>query len=112
MTNEAKLNRTLDAKKSRPKKTKIASLDKRKARAGWFFVLPFIIGFVLVYLPILFESIRSTVLVITYTRNGPVETFVGWENYREALFVDPDFVQTLVSGLKQLCFDIPAILIF
>ena len=29
-----------------------ASLDAKKARAGWIFVLPFIIGFVLIYLPI------------------------------------------------------------
>ena len=36
---------------TRPKKKKIASLDRRKARSGWFFVLPFIIGFVIIYLP-------------------------------------------------------------
>ena len=33
-----------------PKKRrkKIASLDRRKARAGWLFVLPFVLGFVLI----------------------------------------------------------------
>ena len=36
------------------KKRKIASLDRKKARAGWFFVLPFLIGFVCLYLPLLF----------------------------------------------------------
>ena len=44
-------------KKATPKKKKIASLDKRKARAGWFFVAPFLIGFILLYLPIVVESI-------------------------------------------------------
>ena len=51
MTNEVKL--------SAPKRRKkIASLDRRKARAGWFFVLPFLIGFVLIYLPMVWQSIN------------------------------------------------------
>ena len=44
MTNDMKLSQTISASGARPKKRKIASLDRRKARAGWFFVLPFIIG--------------------------------------------------------------------
>ena len=53
MTNQAKLP---DLQAPR-KKRKIASLDRRKARAGWLFVLPFIIGFVVLYIPIIYESI-------------------------------------------------------
>ena len=34
-----------------------ASLEKRKARAGYIFVLPFILGFILIYMPILIDSI-------------------------------------------------------
>ena len=40
------------------KKKKNASLDKRKARGGWLFVLPFVLGFVLIYLPIVADSIK------------------------------------------------------
>jgi ABC-type sugar transport system permease subunit len=43
---------------------------------------------------------------------GSITDFVGWENYREALFVNPDFVKTLISGIKELAFDIPAIILF
>ena len=39
-----------------PKK-KRASLNARKARQGYFFVAPFIIGVVLIYIPILLDSI-------------------------------------------------------
>ena len=46
MTNEAKMQQTVSAPKT--KKRKIASLDRKKARAGWIFVLPFIIGFLLI----------------------------------------------------------------
>ncbi|MBQ7346729.1 MAG: sugar ABC transporter permease [Clostridia bacterium] len=99
----------------KPKRKKIASLDRRKARAGWFFVLPFIIGFILIYLPMVYESILlsfHTIDIAGSSGAGYALEYVGWKNYSDALFVDPDFVQTLVTGLSQLAFDIPAILIF
>ena len=109
MTNDVEM------KKSAPKKRKkIASLDRRKARAGWFFILPFLIGFVLVYLPMIFQSIQlsfSTMLV-GGTDTSLKLTWVGIQNYQEALFVDAKFVQTLLSGLGNLAFEVPAILIF
>lgn len=111
MTNEAKLNSTVSAAK--PKKRKIASLDKRKARAGWVFVLPFIIGFAIVYLPIIVNSIRlSFYNMQIVTGGGYVLKWVGLENYEYALFKDPSFAQTLVTGMKELAFDVPAILLF
>ena len=109
MTNELKLSQTISANGARPKKRKIASLDRRKARAGWIFVLPFIIGFAVVYIPMLFDSIK---LSFCELEKGVTPVWVGWENYEYALFTNPNFVQTLISGLKQLIFDIPAILIF
>ncbi|MGM9681624.1 MAG: carbohydrate ABC transporter permease, partial [Eubacteriales bacterium] len=98
--------------KAAPKKQKtrkVASLDKKKARAGWFFIAPFLIGFVLIYLPVIFNSIQSSFFSI---RQGRLNQFIGLENYSYALFTDTSFVTTLVSGLKQLVIDIPAIVIF
>lgn len=101
------------AKTAPQKKRKIASLDRRKARAGWFFVLPFVVGFALIYLPIVIDSIAISFSYITPLQGGGMElNFVGFENYRNALFVDPNYVQTLITGLKNLAFDIPAIIIF
>ena len=51
-------NAVKTTKKSAPKKKKIASLDARKARSGWLFVLPFALAFVIIYIPIIFDSIR------------------------------------------------------
>ncbi|MBO5510769.1 MAG: sugar ABC transporter permease [Clostridia bacterium] len=111
MTNEAKLQQTVSAPKT--KKRKVASLDKKKARAGWVFVLPFVIGFLLVYLPIIWNSIfMSFHSLHIVTGGGYTLEFVGLENYSDALFEDPLFVQTLITGLKELAFDVPAILIF
>ena len=71
MTNSVEMKKSV-------KKKKIASLDKRKARAGWIFVLPFIIGFVLIYLPILIESIGTSMTYRDKVEGKWVETFVGF----------------------------------
>ena len=107
---------TKDIKVKAPKKRKIASLERKKARAGWLFVLPFVIGFVLIYLPIIFDSIRFTFYemknVPNYLGGGISLDPVGFENYYDALFKDPDFAQVLLGGLQNMVFEIPMILIF
>lgn len=114
MTNEMKLNTTVSEQKLKaPKKRGSASLDKRKARSGYFFVLPFLIGFIAIYLPMIWDSIVYSFSHVTIVAGeGSVTEFVGWENYNEALFVNPDFIKTLVTGIKELAFDIPAIILF
>lgn len=100
-------------KEKAPKKRKIASLDKRKARVGWLFVLPFILGFVCIYLPIIKDSIWFTFNNLHIIPTGGFELeFSRLDNYKDALFDDPKFVQTLVSGIGELVIDIPAILLF
>ena len=109
MNSELKLNSVPAAKKRK----RGASLDKRKARAGWMFVMPFVLSFIIIYLPIIIDSIKYSFNKIKIGQGGGYTLeFVGWENYQEALFVDPQFVQTLTSGIQQLIFDIPAIVIF
>ena len=108
MTNTANVTNAAPKKRRRA-----ASLDRRKARAGWVFVLPFVLGFVIIYLPIIFNSIRLSFFELESIPGGALaETFVGFANYNEALFVNPDFVSTLIAGLGRLAFDIPAIVIF
>ncbi len=95
------------------KRKRGASLDVKKARAGWLFVLPFILGFVLIYLPIIFDSIKYSFHEVDLLMGGGYKlTWVGFKNYSDALFVDTSYVQTLVSGLKQLVLDIPSIVLF
>ena len=108
MTNDVKLSA---APKKRRKK--IASLDRRKARAGWFFVLPFLIGFALIYLPMVWQSIQISFSVTNFLNDGGSKiVWVGFQNYKDALTVDPEFTQILLKGLGNLVIDIPSILIF
>ena len=108
MTSEVKLQ-DKSRRNAAPKKKKIASLDKRKARAGWWFVLPFIIGFVCIYLPIIFNSLKDTFYLVEDIRLDPKP--VGFRNYQTAL-TEHAFFETLLPGLGEMIFDIPAILLF
>ena len=96
-------------------KRKSISLDRKKARAGWVFVLPFVIGFVLIYVPMIAESLIYTFTDVTATslKDGIFSIkAVGFANYQEVLFNHTDFVERLVTGTTQLIIDIPAIIIF
>ena len=107
---------TNDVKLSAPKRRrKIASLDRRKARAGWFFVLPFLIGFVLIYLPMVWQSLQiSFSKIVIGGASGTYDMVpVGFKNYVDAFLDEVGFAQVLVEeGLPSLAIDIPAILIF
>lgn len=114
------MNKNIEVKKQKlkidaPKKKKKrgSALDSKKARAGWIFVLPFVIGFLLIYLPIIFDSIRFSFNNIKLVIGGGYQLeFVGFSNYVQAITADASFVTTLASGLKQLVLDIPCIVIF
>ena len=98
-----------------PKRRK-RSLDARRARAGYLFTLPFILGILLVYMPILLDSIWFS---FNQEVPGPIVDgmptyvieFVGLDFYKEA-FETPDFVTALLAGLQQLVLEVPAVIIF
>ena len=107
MTQEIKVKPT--------KKRKIASLEKKKARAGWIFVLPFVIGFLLLYLPMIYRSISTSLLFREKIDGVFVYHFAGWESYFKALTASVegvDFLEILITGITDMILDIPMILLF
>ena len=103
----------IETKAKAPRRRKIVSLDRRKARMGWLFVLPFLIGFVLVYLPILIDSFKIAFAgSVTKGEYGDVYGSFGFKNFKYALVVDPNFVRILISGIGRLALEVPAILLF
>ena len=107
------MNKTVNAlpKKKLPRRR--ASLNARKARAGWLFVLPFVLGVVFLYLPIILDSICYSFYEIKTVIGGGYQLeFKGFEYYEEALIKNTSFTTTLLSGIEQLIVDTPMILIF
>ncbi|MBQ9132595.1 MAG: sugar ABC transporter permease [Clostridia bacterium] len=88
------------------------SLARTKARSGWVFIAPFLIGFLLIYLPMIVESIQFSFHKIKIQGGGYQLLPVGWDNYKYALFEDTSFVKTLAGSIGQLIFNVPAIVVF
>ncbi|MBQ4071983.1 MAG: sugar ABC transporter permease [Clostridia bacterium] len=91
-----------------------SSLDARRARSGYLFTLPFIIGIVLVYLPILIDSVLLSFYKYQGSDTSPGEmeyVFNGLESY-VAAFETPDFIDALLGGFQQLLLEVPTIVIF
>ncbi len=113
MNAEAKKPAKVKVNSAPKKRKKVASLEKKKARIGYLFVLPFIIGLVIIYLPMIYQSISYSFQSMTTIQGGGVKiTPVGWANYQNAIMVDPTFTQTLIQGMGRIIFDVPAIVIF
>ncbi len=110
LENTADLAPAPQQKKKLPKLMK-SSLAAKKARTGWLFVLPFVVGLVLVYLPILIDSFCFSFLYVTEGKNGArIVTNLGISAYRSAL--NTEFLKVLLQGFQQLILNVPAILVF
>lgn len=81
------------------------SLKGKKALSGWLFCLPFIIGVIGIYAPVIFESIR----VSFYGSSGTEENF-NFSAY-EAVF-SSGYTDTIVDAIRDLIIQIPAIVVF
>ena len=113
------MNTTVDTKKQN-KKRKRASLNTRRARMGWIFVLPFILGLILVYFPVIVESISYSLadykVIPAIQGGGYTLTWVGFDNYEKAISTVIDsktgetFIEMVVTDLAQQAVDIVAIL--
>ncbi len=88
------------------------SLYEKRQRAGYFYILPFLIGFLFLYLTPLLRSLYFSFCQIQNTQDGLSAIFVGLENYKHMLGVDPDFTSTIVASLRSLLVSVPAILLF
>ena len=67
----------------------------------------------LLYLPMIIDSLAFSFSVFIRNKGGGMAlSFVGFQHYRDALMTDVTFTEKLVAGIKQLLFDVPAIVIF
>ena len=90
------------------------SLTEKKALSGWIFVLPFVIGIIFIYAPIVWNS-----LAVSFSDYTPLPGAMKleWNNFANYKYLfaedgDPYFSITIVDGIKDLLLQIPAIVIF
>ncbi len=93
-------------------KRPLLSREKREGLMGWVFAAPLVIGVLMILIPIVSDSVRFSFHDLTMQEVGYTLTPVGAEHYRYALFVDPDFVRSIVTSFGSLLLLVPAIVLF
>ena len=88
------------------------SLEKRRARAGYVFIIPLILGVVFLFIPNLIQTFQFTVNNIEIVEDGYRLNPVGFYYFKQAVTVNPLFNKYLILSLQELVTDIPVITIF
>ena len=93
------------------KKVRSFSLERRRAAAGYVFVLPFIIGFVAFLLYPLIQNLILSLGNITEIQGLKTE-FIGLQHYRQLFLEDVQFVPAFLETLQTTFLWTPFILVF
>ncbi len=99
-------------KKQKAPKVKLGKLEKREARVGYLFVLPWLIGVVAFLLVPLCESFYYMWFNIRITPLGTNFKFVGTGNITQIWLENPEFPQQLVTYIWQTLVEVPVITVF
>ncbi len=94
------------------KDRKLITMAQRRARTGYLFILPFIIGFILFMLrPMIQSLLMSFNNVKLIPGKGFSQEWVGIDNYRTAFLVDPNFNQYLMNEISRMAINTIATLV-
>ncbi len=94
------------------KQKNLAGLQKRKALSGYFFILPFIIGFLVFMIKPFFQSLYMSFCTVNISAQGFENIFSGLKNYMTALTVDIEFTRLLTEELSRMVINSLAIMVF
>lgn len=96
---------------SKMKKKKYQSIENVKSKYGLLFVSHWIVGFVLLFLFPLVQSIVYSFSDVTLNSDGVKTEFIGLETYKYYLREDPEFFNNLFSDIGSLVYSLPIILL-
>ncbi len=85
------------------------SLEARKQRTYWVFLIPFLVGFVFFFAGIYFDSIVYSFSELKMNgAEGFSQTWVGFANYKTALG-DQEYTQNILTSVGNMLLNIPLI---
>jgi ABC-type sugar transport system permease subunit len=87
------------------------SLTLQRTLEGYFFVAPWVVGFLIFMAWPLFQSFFLSFHELQATSLSDLK-FRGIDNYKEAFFIDARFLPRLKDTLTQNLLDVPVIMIF
>jgi len=87
------------------------SLTTKENLKGILFLIPFYLGLVFFYIKPIIQSILFSFNKVTVDIGGYTMEFVGWENYDTMLNKDPNFKGSLITGVTDIFWKVPIIII-
>lgn len=90
---------------------KARGIEELKSRYGFMFILPWIIGLIIFFFVPIFQSILYSFCSVVVTSDGVKTTWLGIENYREILKVDPNYTTWLKESITEFAYSLPIILV-
>lgn len=93
-------------------KNKTAGLQKRQAIAGYLFISPFIVGFLVFMIKPFFQSLYMSFCDVQIGAGSFNPIWQGFTNYVKAFRVDPDFTRLLVEEIVRMAVYSLAIMVF
>lgn len=93
------------------KRKKMFTLNKKRSAWAYFFLSPWLIGVVCVFIVPLVLSISFSFSEVTVDSGYSLE-FIGLENYRYALFSDENFLQHFAVTVGDMLYEVPIILVY
>lgn len=87
------------------------SIEKRNSRNGFLFTVPWLIGVALFFLKPMFQSIAFAFSDVKITTSGFGLDFLGFGNFKYALYESPEYLNNLLDSLSEFAYQIPIILI-
>lgn len=87
------------------------SYDQKRQRYGYLFILPWLIGFICLFLAPLVNSARYSLNDIRLDNRVELQ-FAGLKYYVKAFVTDPNYVPKLTESLRDMAYQVPLILVF
>ena len=93
-------------------KQRRSKLLKRQAYVGYLYILPFLIGFVVLFVNPIISSFRFSISKIILTPLGIETEFIGFLNYSNIMRVDPVFNQQFFQTMQEMLWMVPAVIVY
>ncbi|MBR3813199.1 MAG: sugar ABC transporter permease [Spirochaetaceae bacterium] len=94
------------------KKKKKIGLTRHRARLGYAFISPFIIGFIFFMIKPLYQSLTMSLSAVDVSVNGFVMEWNNYGNYIRAFTVDPEFNRLLLTSIATMFYRSLATIVF
>ena len=93
------------------KKKKARGLNSYRAKYGYMFIAPWIVGLLLFFLIPIGQSLYYAFAEVKFSENGLLSTFVGLKNFNYIINEHPKYLDNMVKSLTTIGFSLPAIII-